>query len=108
MSKIGVSNRSRALCRLALLLMTAAPTFSHAEARFQFAVEDLTITLHDDTCAFKSEITNLPRRVMWKNNKETVEGCWGFSSQFGLILLWFSDKTSTALPAPLFKPLINT
>ena len=104
----GVKSRSRAMSRIALLVLLAAPTFSLAEPRYIFTAQDLTITLHDDVCALKSEVTNLPRRVVWKHKNEIVEGCWGLIEQFGLVSLYFADKTATALPAPLFIKLTNT
>ena len=98
------ANKTRAwLVRVLALLIAAAPTFALAEPRYQFSTQDLTITLHDDVCALKSEITNLPRRVVWKHKNETVEGCWGFSEQFGLVLLYFADKTATAIPSQIFQ-----
>lgn len=105
MSKNRAINRSRGLTRLTLLALLAAPLFAQAAAVYQFATNDLTITLHDDLCSLKSEITNLPRRVVWDHKGEKVEGCWGYSEQFSLILLYFADKTATALPAPLFAKL---
>ena len=103
MSKNRAINKQRAISRVALLVLLAAPTFALAEPRYQFSAQDLTITLHDDVCALKSEITNLPRRVVWKHKNETVEGCWGFSEQFGLVLLYFADKTATAIPSQIFQ-----
>lgn len=106
MSKNRAQNRERTFGRVLLLVTLAAP-LAYAEPKYQFDAKDLTITLHDDSCSFKSEITNLPRRVVWNHKGEVVEGCWGFSEQFGLILLWFADKTSTALPSQLFKKVVG-
>ena len=88
-------------CVTALGILAAPPSF--AEAMFSFSAADLTITLHDEFCQLKAEIKNLPRRAVWKQKDEEVEGCWGYSEKFGLILFYFADKTSTALPAPLFN-----
>ena len=99
-------NKTRAWpARVLALLIAAAPLNAEAAAVYQFATNDLTITLHDDLCSLKSEITNRPRRVVWDHKGEKVEGCWGYSEQFSLILLYFADKTATALPAPLFAKL---
>ena len=103
MSKNRATNKQRALSRVALLVILAAPTFSIAEPRYQFTANELTITLHDDACTLKSEITNLPRRVVWKHKNEVVEGCWGFIEQFGLVSIYFADKTATALPSQIFQ-----
>ena len=103
MSKNRAKNRSRATSRLALLVLLAAPLFANSEPRYQFTAQDLTITLHDDDCAFKSEITNLPRRAVWKHKNEVVEGCWGFIEQFGLVAFYFADKTATAIPSQIFQ-----
>ena len=115
MSKIGAS-KQRAMCRVASrvfkyliwVVILAAPTFAYSEPQYSFTAADLTITLHDDLCGLKSEITNLHRRAVWKHKDEVVEGCWGFSERFGLILLYFADKTSTALPSQLFNKVTNT
>ena len=108
MSKNRVNKTRAWQARVLALLIAAAPTFIYAEPQFLFGTQDLTITLHDDVCALKSEITNLPRRAVWKHKDEVVEGCWGFSERFGLILLYFADKTSTALPSQLFNKITNT
>ena len=107
MSKNRAINRSRATSRLALLVLLAAPTFALSEPRYQFTANELTITLHDDPCTLKSEITNLPRRVVWKHKNEVIEGCWGFMEQFGLVTLYFADKTATAMPSQIFQRLIG-
>lgn len=117
MSKNG-ANKQRAMSRVAKrvanylvwVVLLAAPLFTYnaaAAPQYQFGTADLQIILHDDLCALKAEITNLPRRVVWKHKSEVVEGYWGYSQQFGLILLYFADKTATALPAPLFTKLTS-
>ena len=111
MSKIWARNRERAFGRVLLLVILAALSFrynAHAEALYQFQTKELTITLYDDRCDLKDAITNLPRKVVWTLNGVETEGCWGFSEQFSLILLYFADKTATALPAPLFGKLNST
>lgn len=108
MSKIRATNRARAMSRILLLVLLAAPQFANSEPRYQFSAPDLTITLHDDDCKLKSEITNLPRRAVWKHKDEVVDGCWGFSEQFGLVLLYFADKTATAIPSQIFQKITST
>ncbi len=102
MSKPRAISRSRAICRLALLVILAAPLFAYSEPRYHFGTTNLSITLHDELCGMKDEVTNLPRRAVWKDKGVETEGCWGFSEQFGLVLMYFKDKTATALPAALF------
>ena len=108
MSKNRAKNRERTFGRVLLLVILAAPTFTYSEPRYQFTANELTITLHDDACTLKSEITNLPRRVVWKHKGEVVEGCWGFMEQFGLVTLYFADKTATAMPSQIFQKITST
>ncbi len=89
------------LAHVTALVLLAAPV--HAEPRYSFSSGTLSITLTDELCTLKGEISNLPRRSVWKQDGVETEGCWGYSEQFGLILLYFKDKTATALPAPLFS-----
>ena len=98
------ANKTRAWATSVLaLVILAAPLSAYSEAKYSFGTKDLLITLHDDRCDLKDLVTNLPRRAVWKHRDEVVEGCWGFSEQFGLILLYFADRTATALPAQLFN-----
>ena len=103
MSKNRVNKTVAWLARVTALVILAAPFFAYSEPRYSFSSSDLTIVLHDDLCTLKAEIKNLPRKAVWKHKDEEVEGCWGYSEQFGLILLYFTDKTATAIPAPLFS-----
>lgn len=103
MSKNRVNKTRAWQARVLALLIAAAPLFAHSAPQYSFSTADLTIVLHDDLCALKEEIKNLPRRAVWNQKDEVVEGCWGYSEQFGLILFYFADKTATSLPAPLFS-----
>jgi len=99
------AHKSRAWLACVLALVNLA---AHADPIARFDAKDLQITLHDTQCDLKSEITNLPRRAVWRQNGVDTEGCWGFSERFGLVLLYFKDKTATALPAPLFGKITAT
>jgi len=108
MSKTRAINRSRAVCRISLLVILAAQFFGHnaqAKPLAQFGTLRLSITLHDDDCTLKSDIVNLPKRAVWREGGVEIEGCWGVSEQFGTINFYFSDKTATSLPARLFGPI---
>lgn len=105
MSKNGANKGERAISRVLLLVILAAPLFAYSEPQYVFKSKDLSIILYDDLCEMKDQVTNLPRKAVWRHKDEVVEGCWGFSEPFSLILLYFADKTSTAIPSPLFGKL---
>lgn len=91
------------------VLILAAPFFTYnadAKAIARFSVKDkLSVTLHDDNCAMKGEVTNLPKRAVWRLDGVDTEGCWGTSEQFGMIFFYFADKTATGIPIPFFEPV---
>ena len=92
--------------KLLLLLLSLGlilPNSGIAKPIAIFSASNVTITLHDDACSLKSEITNLPKRAVWLQDGKAVEGCFGFSAQFGLVNFYFADKTSTAIPAQFFE-----
>jgi hypothetical protein len=63
------------------------------------------ITLHNGKCEVK-EVTNLPYAAEWEEKGKTYKGCWGLN-QFGVVVLYFSDKTVVGIPAPLFEKVIG-
>lgn len=103
-------NRARhwwkpALCGVSMLL-GAAPLYAQPVAVFSGG--GVSITLHDDECRLKSEITNLPRRAVWVENGVSVEGCFGLIEQVRVFSFYFADKTATALPTQIFTRITAT
>jgi hypothetical protein len=86
---------------LAVLLgiaLAGATRFAHAEPRFQVANKDITITLYDDPCELKDQISNLPFKAEWKEGAKTYRGCWGPRPDVEAVLFYFDDKTMGAIP----------
>lgn len=98
----------RALCRVAVpaLLLAALPSYATPIAKFTGG--NVSITLHDEACTLKAEITNLPKRAVWLEGGKEVEGCFGVIGAFGMVSLYFSDKTATAMPVQLFERVSAT
>lgn len=103
MTKNRAINWQRASCRVAVLAIFLAALPLKAEPFARFAVANISITLHKDECRLKSEITNLPKRAVWLEDGKETEGCWGVLGQFGIVGLYFADKTATALPVQVFE-----
>jgi hypothetical protein len=93
--------------RLLLLLALLAPFPAHSAPVAMMTGDDFRITLHDTKCAVP-EITNLKRRAVWFEKGKEVEGCWGVSQKFGMVLMYFADKTATALPMQVFEKVTGT
>ena len=103
MSKIRALNRSRGMSRLTLLVILAAlPFYSNSAPIAVFGTAELTITLDDDECAFKAQVTNLPKRAIWNENGNIVEGCFGVNQQLGIVNFYFADKTVASIPVQYF------
>lgn len=85
---------------LLALLLIALP--AHADPLFIAKVEEFTVILHSEPCK-QDAVTNLKRRATWTDKTGTTEGCWGAIPQVGLIILYFADRTATALPAAFFE-----
>lgn len=64
--------------------------------------QNVTVTLYDEECHLK-EISNLPRRAVWKEGAKEIEGCWGASQFFPTVIFYFLDKTVFDIPQQLFK-----
>lgn len=83
-----------------LFLFIVQPT--HADVRYIAKVDDVTVTLYDSPCKLGA-VENLKRRATWTDKTGTTEGCWGGLQPVGIVLLYFADKTVTALPAQMFE-----
>lgn len=67
------------------------------------APNGLSVVLHNDDCNLKHLITNLPHKAVHTDEKGVVtEGCWG--PHFGLVMLFYADKTVGAIPRNWFSP----
>lgn len=83
-----------------LLCIWAIP--GHTEPMGQAKLgEKVTVVLHSEKCALDA-VANLPGRATWVEDGKTFEGCFGFDRNFGIIRLYFSDKTVVAVPVQLF------
>lgn len=83
---------------LLALLFVALP--AHADI-FAVAVhENLRVTLTDEPCALTDQVTNLPKRVIWEDGKQKIEGCFGVIGP--VVVAYFADKTVVAVPVEAF------
>lgn len=78
-----------------------------AEPLYVAKADNVIIILYKEECK-EDGVTNLKRRATWEENGKVTEGCWGAVSQFGIVLMWFADKTVTLLPAPFFEKVSGT
>jgi hypothetical protein len=87
---------------VAVLIGITAVWATGANAEPRFAAEGdngAVITLYDDPCELKEQITNLPFKATWTEGEKRFEGCWAPVQQLGIAQMWFTDKT--AFPVPL-------
>lgn len=98
-------NRSRAMCRLASLLIMAAALPVNAQPIGILTGEGVSITLYDEDCTLKETVINLPKRAVWRQDGKAVEGCWGFHPQTGIVSFYYADKTVASIPGQAFRKL---
>ena len=84
------------------ILGLISPNLGSAAPIAQFSQEGTTVTLTDEVCKFKDVVINLPRKVVWKEKGQEVEGCWGMIPQVGFVTMYFADKTVVGIPVRLF------
>lgn len=96
----------RALGTLLPILGMLYPQFANSEHMFTAQLGGTVIDLHDDKCAMDA-VSNLPFRATWKDATATFEGCWGVTS-YGLVMMYFEDKTVAGVPTQVFKKLTRT
>lgn len=87
---------------VAFVLCWPAAVFAKPMAMAQAG--GITITLHNDPCE-RSEVTNLPMKATWQEKGKTFQGCWGAHPQYGLVMLYWEDKTVVILPGDMFAPV---
>jgi len=90
------------VCLIALVVVA---TNAHADPRFQVSTGDIRVVLHDEPCALKDQITNLPYRAVWYEKGQVFEGCWGARPDEGVVLSYFSDKTVGLIPMGALVPV---
>lgn len=61
-----------------------------------------TITLFDEECRLKDQVTNLGHRSTWVEKGRTFEGCWQ-AHPGGFVIIYSSDKTIAIIPAHVFE-----
>jgi hypothetical protein len=81
-----------------LIVVFCWPSIVFSEPRFQVSNKDITITLFDDPCELKDQISNLPFKAEWKEGAKTYRGCWGPRPDVEAVLFYFDDKTMGAIP----------
>jgi hypothetical protein len=65
------------------------------------------ITLFDDPCELKEQITNLPYKATWTESGKQFDGCWAPVQQLGVVQMWFTDKTAFPVPLRVLKPVVG-
>jgi hypothetical protein len=93
-------SRTIVVSTLLLFVLLGALTLAYGQT-YEAKGGGVKVTVYPDKCTLK-EITNLPLRATWTQDGKVIEGCMG-SSEFGLLIFWFQDKTVVALPPELFK-----
>jgi hypothetical protein len=78
-----------------------------AEPRLLAVDNGVAITLYDDPCELKGEITNLPYKATWTENGKTFEGCWAGRDDVKQVMAYFTDKTVALIPYSVFKRAIG-
>lgn len=88
------------LVKVSIFLVTFVVVipFSYAKVIAGVSHNNIIVILHDEPCTLKSQVSNLPRRAVWTENNEAIEGCWGADSHHGLILMFFADRAVIATP----------
>ncbi len=92
-----------ALCLFFILLAFISP----AEAKQIASAGDgsVTIGLTDELCTL-GVVTNLPLRATWLEKGVTIEGCYG-THPYGVIVVYWADKTISIVPISMFRRTIG-
>lgn len=62
----------------------------------------MSITLYDDECTLKAEVSNLHHRSTWTEKGKTFEGCWSAHPN-GFVVIYSIDKSVVVVPARVFE-----
>ena len=108
---VGPAWRWWAIVALVVIVLPAACS-AFSAPRFRADGGNVAIMLYDEPCALAAQITNLPHRATWTEAGKVYEGCFGFMPReiagVPLVILYFSDRTATALPASAFRPVTSS
>lgn len=90
------------------MLLFLFPLTVNAATVAQVGDEKTQIRLTDEPCALTEQITNLPKRAVWIEGGKSVEGCYGVIPGFGIVTMYFADKTTAAVPVAAFTRASDT
>jgi hypothetical protein len=79
---------------------SAAPTFGVQDGK-------ITITLFDEPCELKDQVSNLPMKATWVEDGKTYKGCWAARPDVEAIIAFFDDKTIALIPFGALKRLTH-
>ena len=84
----------------ALILWLLCIGTAYAEPIAVVAHGGVILTLTDEPCTL-SAVVNLPRRAVWVEKGEPIEGCWG--KRTDTIMFYFADRTVFDVPVRAFR-----
>lgn len=92
---------------LLIAVLFCFPTLVFADPLFAFEKDGIRLVLTNEKCALP-EVTNLPYRVTWTQDGQTVEGCWGVSFDRARVNAYFvSDRTVVSFPPQMFTKVVG-
>ena len=87
--------------RMILAALFLLASYASAEPIAQGGNSKITITLYDEPCQLKDQITNLQYRATWEEGGKKFKGCFAIN-EMGIVIVYFEDKTVIATPAQAF------
>lgn len=94
----------------AVIVLALAAGALYAEPLFEARTNRGTalITIHSEPCALKEVVVNLPQRATWVEGGQVYEGCAGVRPDYGLVIVYFADKTVGLIPANVFAKVVTS
>lgn len=90
-------------CALALFI---AAFNAYADPIARASAGGISITIYNEPCKLKEQVSNLPHRATWLENGQTFEGCVGPNPELGVAIFYFKeDKSVAAVPLQMFAPV---
>ena len=90
-------------CLAALFVLA---TSAYAEPVARATAGGIQITVYNEPCKLKDQVSNLPHRATWLENGRTFEGCVGPNIELGVAIFYFKeDKSVAAVPLQMFAPV---
>lgn len=71
------------------------------------AENNAVITLFNEPCDIKDQVTNLPMRATWVEGEKTFKGCWGPHPDLGAAVFYFDDKTVGIIPFQALRRVVG-